>query len=183
MIEFQKIENSSDLLFSQMYELYQNAFPAVERRNLDSLAYVLDYEKNLEIDALMKDGDFVGFFNFWTFEQFVYVEHFAVDSKMRGQNIGSEVIQTFLSKINLPVILEVEMPKDAQSVRRIGFYERLGFKVLSHNYAQPYYDGSGKLLPMLLMSNNYHFAENNFNLIKNTVYKNVYQYFLKEEDV
>ena len=128
------------------------------------------------MDALLKDGEFVGFFNFWTFERFVFGEHFAIDPKMRGQNIGSEMVKTFVSKINLPVVLEVEMPKDAQSIRRIDFYERLDFKVLSHNYAQPYYDGSGKLLPMLLMSNNYHFADKHFSLIKNTVYKNVYQY-------
>ena len=159
-----------------MYELYRSAFPAVERRSLGSLEQILNYDKNFEMDALLKDGDFVGFFNFWTFERFVFGEHFAIDPKMRGQNIGSEVVKTFVSKINLPVVLEVEMPTDAQSIRRIDFYERLNFKVLSHNYAQPYYDGSGKLLPMLLMSNNYHFADKHFSLIKNTVYKNVYQY-------
>jgi len=176
MIEFKKIENSSDPFFGKMYELYRSAFPAVERRSLGSLEQILNYDKNFEMDALLKDGDFVGFFNFWTFERFVFGEHFAIDPKMRGQNIGSEVVKTFVSKINLPVVLEVEMPTDAQSIRRIDFYERLNFKVLSHNYAQPYYDGSGKLLPMLLMSNNYHFADKHFSLIKNTVYKNVYQY-------
>jgi len=181
MIEFKKIENSSDLLFVKMYELYRSAFPAVERRSLGSLEHILNYEENFEIDALLKDGEFVGFFTFWTFERFVFGEHFAIDSKMRGQNIGSEVVKMLAEKVNLPFVLEVEMPTDAQSIRRIDFYERLGFKVLSHSYAQPYYDGSGKLLPLLLMSNNYHFADKHFSLIKNTVYKNVYQYFPKEE--
>lgn len=165
------------MLFGKIYELYLSAFPAVERRSLGSLEHILGRDKNFEMDALMKDGDFVGFFDFWTFGRFVYVEHFAVDSKMRGQNIGSEVVKTFLSKINLPVVLEVEMPQDEQSIKRIGFYERLGFKVLSHDYAQPYYDGSGKLLPMLLMSNDHHFADEHFGLIKNTLYEDVYRYF------
>ncbi|MCL2560792.1 MAG: GNAT family N-acetyltransferase [Rikenellaceae bacterium] len=176
MIEFRKIENSSDLLFSKIYELYLSTFPAAERRNLDSLEQILNCDKNFEMDALMRNGDFVGFFDFWAFEHFTYVEHFAVSSKMRGQNIGSEVVKTFLSRINLPVVLEVEMPQDEQSIRRVGFYERLGFKVLSHDYAQPYYDGSGKLLPMLLMSNDHHFAEKHFGMIKNTLYRDVYRY-------
>ena len=177
MIEFKKIENSSDLLFSKMYELYRSTFPVAEQRDLDGLEHVLNHDKNFEMDALMKSSDFVGFFDFWTFEHFVYVEHFAVDSKMRGQNIGSEVIKTFLSKINLPIVLEVEPPQNEQSIRRIDFYERLGFKLLSHNYAQPYYDNSKKLLPMLLMSNDYDFADKYFSLIKNTLYKDVYRYF------
>lgn len=175
MIEFRKIENSSDPFFGKMYELYRGAFPAIERRNLGDLEHILNYDKNFEMDALLKDGEFVGFFNFWTFERFIFGEHFAIDSKMRGQNIGSEVVKKLMSKVNLPFVLEVEMPTDAQSIRRIEFYERLGFKVLSHSYAQPYYDGSGKLLPMLLMSNNYHFADKHFGLIKKTVYKDVYQ--------
>lgn len=181
MVQFKKIQNSSDLLFGKMYELYQCTFPNVERRSLESLEYVLNFNKCFEMDALMNDNEFVGFFDFWTFERFAFIEHFAIDSKMRGHNIGSEVIQAFLSKINLPVVLEVEMPKDEQSIRRIGFYERLGFKVLSQGYAQPYYDGSGKLLPLLLMSNNYPFADKNFSLIKSILYKEVYQYSPKIE--
>ncbi len=176
-IRFKKIENSSDELFQKMYELYRNAFPPVERRNLGGLEYILNYEKRFEADALMVDGVFAGFFTFWTFDRFIYVEHFAIDADMRGKNIGSQVINTFLSKAHLPIVLEVEMPEDAQSIRRICFYERLGFKVISHKYAQPYYDGSGKIIPMLVMSNDYHFADKHFSLIKNTLYKDVYNYF------
>ena len=179
MIEFKKIENSSDSLFSKMYELYQSAFPAVERRDLNSLVYVLNNDKNFEIDALMKDNDFVGFFSYWLFKQFVYIEHFVIDSKMQGQRIGTKVVEIFLSKINLPVVLEIEIPEDTQSTRRIKFYERLGFKVFSHSYAQPYYDGSEKSQPMLLMSNKINFAEEHFDLIKDTLYKKVYRYFQK----
>lgn len=181
MIEFRKIGSSSEALFLPLYELYRKAFPASERRSLGDLECVLNHEKRFEANALMKENEFVGFFTYWAFDRFSYVEHFAVDPKMRGQNIGSEVMKAFLTKNKLPVVLEVEMPEDAQSIRRIGFYERLGFKVISHSYAQPYYDGSGKILPMLIMSNDYHFADKHFNLIKNTLYQNVYNYFPEKE--
>jgi len=177
MIEFRKIENSSDTLFTKIYALYRSAFPRAERRSLASFKAVLNNKKHFEMSALMKNNEFVGFITCWTFDCFVYVEHFAVDSKMRGQNIGSEVMSTFLQKTSLPVVLEVEMPEDAQSIRRISFYERLGFKVIPHNYAQPYYDGSGRMLPLLIMSNDYHFAYKHFNSMINTLYKDVYRYF------
>jgi ribosomal protein S18 acetylase RimI-like enzyme len=176
MIEFRKIENSSDLLFSKIYGLYENTFPAVERRSAENLKQVLNHNKAFEMDALMIDDGFVGFFNFWKFDDFVFGEHFAVDPKMRGKNIGSEVVQALCAKVNLPVVLEVELPEDEFSIRRINFYERLGFRVLPYNYAQPHYDGSRKMLPLLLMSNDYDFSDKHFGRIKKTVYKGVYDF-------
>lgn len=176
MVSFQKIENSSDPFFIKTYELYCAAFPPSERRNLGGLEYMLHYNSQFRADALMKEDNFCGFFTYWTFPRFVYVEHFAVDPTMRGQNIGSEVMSTFMENTKLPIVLEVEMPEGPDSIRRIKFYEKLGLKVISHNYVQPFYDGSGNILPMLIMSNDYHFADKHFKLIKNTLYKEVYNY-------
>jgi GNAT superfamily N-acetyltransferase len=175
-IEFRKVENSADPLFVKMFELYQRAFPAVERRTLSSLEGVLEHDKRFVMAVLLKDGEFVGFFNYWLFESFIYTEHFAVNQKLRGQNIGSEVIKTFFINTNLPVIFEVETPENELAIRRIAFYERLDCKLLPHKYAQPHYDGSGNLLPMLLMTNNYSYVDKHFNLIKNIVYRVVYNY-------
>ena len=87
MIEFRKIENSFDPLFPTIYKLYKSAFPAIERRNLGALEAILNYEKRFEMDVLIKGEKSVGFFAYWTFERFVYVEHFAIDPNMRGHNI------------------------------------------------------------------------------------------------
>ena len=176
MIEFRKVENSADVLFGKAYILYENSFPAVERRSLESLKQVLDHNKAFEMNALMIDGDFVGFFDFWRFDGFVFGEHFAVDPKMRGKNIGSEVINSLCAKVNLPLVLEVEHPEDETAIRRIAFYERLGFRVLPQTYEQPYYDGSRRMLPLLLMSNDYDFAHTNFDKIVKTVHKEVYNF-------
>jgi GNAT superfamily N-acetyltransferase len=176
MIEFKKVENSADPLFGMMYELYQSAFPTVERRTLNGLEGVLEHDKRFVMTVLLKDGEFVGFFNYWLFEYFVYAEHFAVNPKLRGQNIGSEVMKTFFLNTNLPVVFEVEIPENEIAIRRIAFYERLDCKQFPHKYAQPHYDGSGKLLPMLLMTNNYDYVDKHFSRIKSIVYKEVYNY-------
>lgn len=174
MIEFEKIKGSSDPLFTKMFELYRSAFPPSERRELGVLGHILDTEKRFVADALMKAGNFVGFFTYWTFGRFVYAEHFAVDPTLRGQNLGSETIQAFLRANELPVVLEVEMPDEPDAIRRIHFYERNGLKVVQQPYAQPYYDGSGRMLPMLLMTNDLHFVNTHFRLVKQTLYQEVY---------
>ncbi len=176
MITFQKITNSSDPFFTNLYELYQLAFPETERRNRNELEQILDHNKQFEADALMKNGNFCGFFTFWNFNTFHYVEHFAISPDLRGQNAGSETMQTFMLSHKTPIVLEVEVPDTPEAVRRIKFYERLGLHVINQEYAQPYYDRSGNLLPMLIMSNDPHFANEHFNQIKNTLYKEVYDY-------
>lgn len=165
---------------SKMYKLYQSAFPSSERRNLGGLEQILNHEKRFEAYALMKEDKFVGFFTYWLFDRFCYVEHFAIDDSLRGQNLGSEVLVAFLKRTDLPVVLEVEMPDNNEAGRRIKFYERFGFRVLPHTYAQPFYDGSGRILPMLIMSNNYHFTDKHFNMIKKTLHSEVYHYTLDE---
>ena len=174
MIEFKKIEGSSDPLFARLYDLYREAFPPSERRTLDELKRILDTEPRFTASALMREGQFTGFFTYWTFDRFVYGEHFAVDPTLRGQNLGTETIRSFLALHTLPVVLEVEMPDEPDAIRRIHFYERNGFKVVQHPYAQPYYDGSGRMLPMLIMTNDTHFANKHFPLIKKTLYEEVY---------
>jgi ribosomal protein S18 acetylase RimI-like enzyme len=176
MIEFRKIENSANPLFGKLYELYQSAFPAVERRALADLENVLNDDKRFKMAVLMKDSEFVGFFIYWQFESFIYAEHFAVNPTLRGQNIGSEVVKTFFLNVNCPVVFEVELPENETAIRRITFYERLECKLIPRKYAQPHYDGSRKLLPMLLMTNNYAYVDSHFDQVKEIVYKEVYNY-------
>jgi len=177
MLNFHRITCVDCPFFSNMYNLYTLAFPLQERRTWAGLEYELNYEKRFCAHALVQNDKFVGLFNYWTFDRFYYIEHIAVVSTMRGQNIGTEVMEIFKSQTKLPIIFEVEMPNnDPTSIRRIHFYEKLGFSVLSHKYAQPPYEGDGFLIPMQLMSNDTHFADSHFDLIKDTLYDKVYHF-------
>lgn len=185
MLSFHRINNVSDLLFSNLFNLYALAFPTAERRTWAGLEYELNYEKRFFAQAILRDEKFVGLLNYWTFDRFFYIEHFAVSPTMRDQHIGTEALKMFKEQTKLPVVFEVEMPVDTTAIRRIQFYERLGFSVISHNYAQPPYEGDDFLIPMQLMCNDKHFAETHIGLIKETLYDKVYHYKedrpLKEE--
>ncbi|MCS2918128.1 hypothetical protein NXW71_08215 [Parabacteroides merdae] len=66
------------------------------------------------------------------------------------------------------------MPTDEMSKRRIGFYERLGFKLDNQVYHQPPYREGGEWLEMRLMTYGDVDAEHSFELVKNCLHKNVY---------
>jgi ribosomal protein S18 acetylase RimI-like enzyme len=157
------------------------AFPVAERRTWAGLEYELTYEKHFYANVLLKDDKFAGLFNYWTFDRFYYIEHIAVAPTVRGQGIGTEAMEIFKFQTKLPIVFEVEMPTNPTSIRRINFYEKLGFAVLSHNYAQPPYESDQFLLPMQLMSNQKHFADSHFELIKDTLYREVYHYEVENE--
>jgi len=176
MLNFRRINNVSDPLFYRLYGLYVRAFPLAERRSWEGIEHELIYEKRFHPHVLLQDDAFVGFFNYWTFERFFYIEHFAIDPNFQNQRIGTEAMEIFMNQVKLPIMLEVEMPTNSLAGRRIRFYERLGFKVLSHNYVQPPYEGTGFLLPVLMMSNDVHFANTHYEMIKETLYKEVYHY-------
>ena len=183
MLNFHRILTVNDSFYHNLYNLYTLAFPIAERRSWAGLEYELIYEKRFCPHALIKEDKFVGLFNYWIFDRFFYVEHIAVAPTMRGQGIGAEAMEIFKSQTKLPIVFEVEMPTNPTSIGRINFYEKLGFLVLSHNYAQPPYEGEQFLLPMQLMSNDKHFAETHFDLIKKTLYRDVYHYHIAEKDL
>jgi len=180
MLNFQRIDSVSNPHFLNLFNLYTQSFPSSERRSWAGLEMELMSENSFNAHVLLQNDKFVGFLNYWTFERFLYIEHFAVSSNLRGKNIGTEAMKILMEQTKLPILFEVEMPNNIMAVRRIGFYERLGFSVLSHNYAQPPYEGNGFIVPMLIMCNNTHFANTHFEMIKNTLYDEVYHYEREE---
>ena len=66
---------------------------------------------------------------------FHYVEHLAVSPRLRGQNMGSKALAAFAE--GRRVILEIAPPEDEISVRRLHFYQRLGFVENPQEYIHP----------------------------------------------
>jgi ribosomal protein S18 acetylase RimI-like enzyme len=176
MLNFHRINSVNNQFFSDLFTLYTLVFPPLERRTWAALEYELNFEKRFCVHALIQNGEFVGLFNYWTFDRFYYIEHMAISSKFRNQGIGTKAMTIFMEQTKLPIILEVEMPNNIIASRRILFYEKLGFSIVSHNYAQPPYEGSGFLMPELIMTNDIHFANTHFDKIKEVLYTNVYHF-------
>ncbi|HNZ62241.1 MAG TPA: hypothetical protein PKN84_04755, partial [Paludibacteraceae bacterium] len=66
------MQSSSDAFFQQFYRLYSSAFPENERRSLQNLEKELN-NPNFHAYVLMNKNRFVGIFNYWNFEKFIYI--------------------------------------------------------------------------------------------------------------
>lgn len=154
---------------------YVSSFPEVERRQFRLVRDLIEANPFFNMYSLMKADVFVGFISVWEFENFSYIEHFAIDESARNGGIGAIVLNHFISAANTPIVLEVELPVDEMSKRRIGFYERLGFTLDTHVYYQPSYERTQDAsIEMRLMSIGGIDLSNMFEEVKLQIYAEVY---------
>lgn len=157
--------------------LYQIAFPEDERRPLEQWLHMVDNEPTFQVLAVMKEKSFAGFITYWTFHDFIYVEHFAVDPNKRGNGIGGAVLELFLRLHTDPIVLEVEIPETVQAQKRIRFYEKHRFVRWLDSYLQPPYRKGGPWLPMNIMSYGGPVGEKalTFEKVREILYERVYK--------
>lgn len=157
---------------SHVAKLYEQSFPPEERRLLPAQQLLLD-RGALQLSTIEKDRIFAGFIFYWQLTDFIFVEHFAVDPGSRGSGIGGSVMQ-LLEKEFPQLVLEVEPPDTPDAVRRIRFYEKLGFTAYPYTYLQPPYLAGGEPLSMWLMQKGMSPEEHTFSKIKTEIYREVY---------
>ncbi len=147
MITLRKI---SECNFSEIYKKLENAFPYEERRDFKDYEIYFKNKHFLPFEIIDVEKA-VGFINLWVFDNFVYVEHLAIDPEIRGGGYGSKAINLVKEKFGKPVILESEAPETETQIKRIRFYERLGFKVNRFDYYQPSFH-KGDPVPLKILS-------------------------------
>ncbi|MDE5811608.1 MAG: GNAT family N-acetyltransferase [Muribaculaceae bacterium] len=123
----------------QILDLYERAFPADERRPIGEFCDLVATD-TVSLRAIFVDNLFAGFITMWHFGKFSYIEHFALDPEQRGRGIGSRVLGMLSGLLARPVVLEAEPPSlSPLAARRIEFYHRNGFDIISTDYVQPPY--------------------------------------------
>jgi len=147
---FERIQSGSHRYLETLLPLYAEAFPPEERRNTSDLLRMFN-QRDMFLSAIVADEQVVGLVVLWKFEGFNYLEHLAVLPSRRKQGIGEAVLKE-LQKEGAPILLEVEIPHDDDSTKRVIFYHRLGFRALPVYYHQPPYRKGEKVVPMMLFS-------------------------------
>ena len=144
-MEFRNLDEKD---YPHFLELYNSSFPENERRLYKSAEHVANFIKEkggkfhgFAVDDRSGDpemqGPFLGFLTYWTFEGYVYIEHFAVNPEFRGKRIGRDMLHHLFKTVSENVLIEVEKPETDEARRRIAFYEREGFKLREDiNYVQ-----------------------------------------------
>ena len=94
--------------------------------------------------------------------------------KNSGIQIQKLISQGKLEDAEKMIILEVEPPTEEIAVRRVRFYERNGFFFNDYPYIQPSMGEGRKETPLFLMSTERKIDEEEYRMIRNTLYTKVY---------
>ena len=155
--------------FPEIYRIMQASFSDDEYR---------PYDEQL---ALFEEPEYriyympAGFLAVWEFESFIYIEHFAVDPALRNSGTGSAMLQELVKQYQKPICLEVELPEDELTRRRIGFYERNGFVFNEYPYIQPPISKGKSPVPLRIMTYGSAITQDTFEEMKRVLYQRVYK--------
>ena len=120
----------------------------------------------------------LGLLTAWSFEEFIYIEHFAIAPTLRSQGYGTEALRTFIKEQRKPIILEAEPPTDDITRRRIRFYERSGLILYDFPYIQPAYTPKGNPVELRLMGT-LNTSTTSLSLVSTTLHEVVYESSIK----
>lgn len=133
-LRFEPFHGPDDAGWEAAEALYNASFPAKEIRSAADHQRALN-DPHFEADGLWTGDRLAGLLYFWRYDGWHYIEHLAVDPALRGMHIGSEALTAFCR--NKQVILEIDPPEEEISIRRLHFYERLGFVENPYRYLHP----------------------------------------------
>ena len=164
--------------FDMVFQLIETSFPKDEYRTYDEQKallndpaydiYVLPGSDNAEIKA---------FIAVWSFDGFVFFEHFAVNPSYRNKGIGGEFLRELVRLLGKMACLEVELPTNEITARRIGFYKRNNFFLNEYPYTQPSISAGRNPVPLLIMTYGRPINNMEFNIIKDALYTRVYKQY------
>ena len=183
------LQRINETNFPEIYRIMQASFSDDEYRPYDEqLAlfeepeYRIYYMPAIGMERVGNHsiGNFTmhaaGFLAVWEFESFIYIEHFAVDPALRNSGTGSAMLKELVKQYQKLICLEVELPEDELTRRRIGFYERNGFVFNEYPYIQPPISKGKSPVPLRIMTYGEAITRETFEAIKNVLYRSVYKY-------
>lgn len=139
-MNFIRITHTNEENFYKAWNLYETSFPIYERRTFDTHIKALD-DENFHCTYITENNTFIGILFFWKLEEFIYIEHFAIDENLRDKGYGSKILKEFCL-IEKNLILEIDPPIDNISIKRYYFYKNCGFKLYDFEHVQlPYRKG------------------------------------------
>ncbi len=174
-MKFIRIKSPDDKYASELTALYMEAFAENQRHTEADFSLLLSTNDQFNCNAVLMNNELIGFFNYWDFSDFLFLEHIAIEPPLRGHKLGEKVISLVRSFNSKPLIIEVEQAENSEyGARRIEFYRRLGFEILPFSYFQPSYRQGGDSVPLDMMCDDYSFGTENFERIKTVIYQFVY---------
>lgn len=160
--------------FDAVFTIMQNSFPSDEHRPYEEQKALLSEPAYHLYGYRDEENRLCAFMAVWEWQEFWFLEHFAVDGSVRSQGIGSRMLQELIRLSPHGICLEAEPPDTELARRRIGFYERNGFFLHPYPYMQPSISAGKNPVPLRIMTASMEHTPENFTLLRNTLYRRVY---------
>lgn len=96
-MELINIDNIAHLLYDSFSKLYSTAFPIFEQRTETQQTRTFSHPK-YHLSGYKEEDIFIGFISYWDFQEYIYIEHFAIDRQLRGSGYGSRILKDFISQ-------------------------------------------------------------------------------------
>ncbi len=149
---FKRITDSSTIDFKETYDIYKTSFPIFEQRTLQDQLEALSDQEYFCHAIQDEQNKNIGLLFTWRTDSFIYIEHLAILESERGKNIGTSTLKMLKESTSLPIILEIDPPVDAISIRRKGFYESLGFVMSDFKHIHPAFTKESGAYDLKIMS-------------------------------
>jgi GNAT superfamily N-acetyltransferase len=146
-----QISDTDHPYFKYFWEIYNENFPLVEKRVIIQQKQIFPHPA-YHLLGFLSNQKLKAFIAYWTFEEFNFIEHLAIDKTAQDKGLGSEILTYFLKRNTKPVILEIEHPEDEQTNKRLSFYQKLGFVKNQFNHFQPPFHDGNLPLNLLILS-------------------------------
>lgn len=160
------ITNSDEIFFKQAWNIYLESFPSIERRTIDEQKKLINKD-NYKMLCYIENDIVLSIVFYWKISTYTFLEHFAVNSKIRGKSYGSKILERFIED-NENIVLEIEEINDEISKKRLKFYEKFNFVLNEHEHYQIPFRNGEEELKLLLMT------------YKRSLYEDEYKDFYKQ---
>ena len=147
MVVSTNINATQHPLMEEWWQLYEEAFPATERRSFLQHAAAMR-EPAFHCAHLADENGFAGIMAYWQWDELIYLEHLAIVGTRRSQGLGRQVLEMLAGN----VILEIEPVVDVDTARRLSFYESCGFQCLPQSHVQLAYQKGFPDIELWLLS-------------------------------
>lgn len=156
--------------FDRFYAGLDASFVREERREKEDARRQLDHPL-FTVYRIVDGEKTVGYLTAWRLQNFFFLEHFFMLEEYRCRGYGGRALD-MAEKAFGALVLEVEPPETSETAaRRVAFYEKWGFCVNDHPYAQPSFHGE-EPVPLVLMS--YLSPLSDFDSAVKEIYETVY---------
>ena len=156
--------------FDAVYAIMEQSFPLEEYRCYEGQKALLQ-KPAYRIYVTKEENRILGFAAVWQLENWLFLEHLAVEPQFRNRGIGAELLGFLAEK---RCCLEVELPETDLARRRIGFYQRNGFFLNDYPYVQPSLGEGRNPVPLSIMTSGSTISPEEFAQLKHLLYSRVY---------